>query len=116
MSDDVVILGEPVRYGCRVCLAETDASSTVCARCLDLVLKATGGDQDRHVRQYIADRNRRLEADTNPVPPDLRPIPMASDDRRQRCACGQFYSREIAVAACEARGHTPLPEKKRRRS
>jgi hypothetical protein len=28
---------------------------------------------------------------------------------RYRCVCGQLYSREIVVLACQARGHQPNP-------
>lgn len=110
MLDETKILTEPIRYGCRICRGDTQGTSTVCDLCRDKVFRATGGEEDRHVRQYISERNRMAESDTNREPRDLRahkaikPATVLSH-RRQRCTCGELYSREIAVSACEARGH-----------
>ncbi len=99
---------DPVRYGCRVCLVEVEGSSTVCTSCKVKVKAATGGVEDHHVRQYISARNRVLAGE---VPIDLRPIKVGrgpTAEKRQLCTCGQAYSREISVAACEARDHRRL--------
>jgi hypothetical protein len=37
------------------------------------------------------------------------PLPIYREEGRCRCSCGRFYSREIVVIACAARGHQPNP-------
>lgn len=40
--------------------------------------------------------------------PTIDAIIMAKAVGRHRCSCGNKYSREIVILACEARGHRPL--------
>ena len=113
MTDDSTPLPpDAIRYGCRVCRAETSGSATVCDSCRPKVLAFTGGSEDRHVRQYIGYLNRMgqgIAAEPDPIPA-VQPAYVRGG--RHQCMCGQFYSREIAIVACLARAHRPLNQEK----